>query len=52
MTGKEGVQGVREMEWRMMRERVDMANHRFWVSPCVRRERKCLEVRCETGGTR
>jgi hypothetical protein len=27
----EGAQAVREMEWTMMRERVDMANHRFWV---------------------
>jgi hypothetical protein len=33
MSGKEAAQGVREMEWRMMRERVDVANHRFWVSP-------------------
>lgn len=31
MTGKEAAQGVREMEWTMMRQRVDMANHRFWV---------------------
>jgi len=49
MTGKEGVQGVREMEWRMMRERVDMANHRFWVSPSVLGKSRAggVEVRCE-----
>lgn len=34
MTGKAAVQSEREMAWTMMRERVDIANHRFWVSCC------------------
>jgi hypothetical protein len=27
-----------ELEWRLRRERVDLMNHRFWVSAALRRQ--------------